>query len=141
MKPTMPVVLLVEDNPDLRNLLHCMLTPEGFVCEDAENEHEAVAKVSASTLAVVADINLSETGGDQRGGINLAETLAQDHLIPVILISQTPWHYFSGLGTDSRRVWMRTHNVRAVLDRGDEDFAAQLCGELNDVRQQSSCHD
>ena len=128
-----PVVLLVEDNPDLRNLLHRILALEGFVCDCAENQIEAVLKVCANTVAVVADINLSETGGDQRGGINLAERLSQDRSIPVILISQTPWHYFPRGEQVSRKAWMRAHNVRAVLDRGDEEFANQLCGYLGEI--------
>lgn len=124
------IVLLVEDNPILRGILVQILSLDGFSCLEAANENEALAHFPAQVSAVIADINLSETGGDQRGGIILAETLAREQPVPVILISQTPWHYFPAGGHEA---WSAENNVHAVLDRTDESFAERLTAELGAI--------
>ena len=59
-----------------------------MTCVTAENEGEAMEKASGEFGAIVADIDLSEAGGDACGGILLAERLAAKGMrIPIILIS------------------------------------------------------
>jgi len=128
-------VLVVEDNPDLRRLLAIVLERGGFECIEAVNETDALGRDVDSISAIIADVNLSETGGASNGGIVLAERLAdQARQVPIILISQTPWHHFPDHKSGAHTEWLREKNVSAVLDRSEPDFYRSLCEALSDPR-------
>lgn len=121
-----PLVLIVEDNPELSRQLGHLLERHGMACITAENESDAIQKAS-QVDAIVADIDLSEAGGDERGGIRLAERLAQQgSRLPIILISYTPWVFLPPKESPEYRDLTDRLGVGAVLDRNQETFREEL---------------
>lgn len=130
------LVLVVEDNPDLRRQLQIILEESALACIVARNEIEGYEKLNDDIFAVVADIDLSETGGQDRGGIILAEQLAiLGTGPPVILISQTPWAFLPSVDESDYEKWRRAINVVAMLDRNDVHFWAKLIDCLRSVNR------
>jgi CheY-like chemotaxis protein len=124
---TKHLVLVVEDNPVCREHLRVYLEECGWKCVLARNEEEACEKLTDELLAVVADIDLSETGGSYTGGIVLAKKLVGERIdIPVILISQTPASFLPSAGTPEYEQRMRELKVVQVLDRNDASFWDRL---------------
>ncbi|MDP4200615.1 MAG: response regulator transcription factor [Bacteroidota bacterium] len=57
-------ILIVDDEPDIRDLISYNLTREGFICETAANGKEALAKLEHSAVAlVILDIMMPELDG------------------------------------------------------------------------------
>ena len=122
-------ILIVEDNPVLRRHLLSLLDQEGIGCILAKNEDEALEQDFSCVNAVVADVDLSEAGGDLRGGILLVEGLAERKIhVPVILISCTPPENINGsCGL------IEGSQVRSILDRNDPFFRRDLISLLRKV--------
>lgn len=130
VRPT-PSVLVVEDNPTRRRHLAKVLKEHGFTCELVENENQAVSRLSATLRAIVADINLSEAGGDRAGGILLAEKLEQLHRkIPIILISADPWFYLPPIDSRKFSEMQDRLGIVSVLDRNSSTFYDELVTSL-----------
>jgi CheY-like chemotaxis protein len=126
---SMQRVLVVEDNPDLRRHLFLLLDQEGISCILVKNEDNALQQDLHGVNAIVADIDLSEAGGDLQGGILLAKGLAEREIhIPIILISCTPPERING----SYRLMEESH-VCAILDRNNPFFRKDLIKHLNEV--------
>lgn len=126
-----PSVLVVEDNPVLRINLCKVLTENGFVCESANNENEAVSRLPNTLRTIVADIDLSEAGGRRNGGILLAEELARlERKIPIVLISADPWAYLPTKDSPRFREMQDTLRVVSVIDRNSETFYKELVETL-----------
>jgi two-component system alkaline phosphatase synthesis response regulator PhoP len=79
-------VLVVEDEPDIRNLVVHHLTREGFRCRTAANGAEALASVrSAAPDLVVLDLMLPEMNG-----LEVCRRLRADHAtagVPIIMLT------------------------------------------------------
>ena len=121
-----PHVLVVEDDETLKGYLFSTLEEAGFSCDWARNENEALQRLTSDSRAVVADIDLSEGGGDARGGIVLAKRLAMlNQKIPIVLISQTPSVYSSEL-----REMQENRCLHSVIDRNTSSFYDKLVEEL-----------
>ncbi|KFB74005.1 MAG: Sensor protein TorS [Candidatus Accumulibacter phosphatis] len=130
VRPT-PSVLVVEDNPTRRRHLAKVLKEHGFTCELVPNENQAVNRLSATLRAIVADINLSEAGGDRTGGILLAEKLEQLHWkIPIILISADPWFYLPPIDSRKFSEMQDRLGIVSVLDRNSSTFYDELVTSL-----------
>jgi len=135
-------VLVVEDNPDLRKHLIILLEQHGINCVLAKNEYEAARILSPQPDMIIADIDLSEAGGDVRGGIVLAENLQQMGLrIPIILVSYDPWFSLPQSGSSEFRDLKDKLCVFSVLDRNQDSFKEDLIacvrkGIRRDVRRQ-----
>jgi len=126
-----PSVLVVEDNPVLRRHLFKVLTENGFSCESASNENEAVSRVSDTLRIIIADINLSEAGGRLNGGILLAEDLARmDRKIPIILISADPWYYLPPKTSREFGEMQKRLSIVSVIDRNSNTFYEELVRTL-----------
>jgi hypothetical protein len=83
----------------------------------------------------VADIDLSETGGRAKGGIVLAEKLADRKVgVPIILISQSPWSFLPPVGTEEHNRRMESLKVVQVMDRNDSSFWDHLIRCLREIR-------
>lgn len=124
-------VLVVEDNPILRRHLSQVLAEKGFSSDVVQNENEAVKRVSTTLRAIIADINLSEAGGNLRGGILLAEQLAQmKWRIPIILISHDPWYYLPPKDSSNLRDMQEDYCIHSILDRNDPSFYNELVKSL-----------
>ena len=129
-KPT-PKVLVVEDNVVLRRHLSQILAENGFSSDLVRNENDAVKRVSTTLRAIIADINLSEAGGDLRGGIFLAKQLAEmKRRIPIILISHDPWYYLPPKGSHELSKMQEDYCIHSILDRNDPSFYDALVKSL-----------
>ncbi|MEI7867220.1 MAG: TIR domain-containing protein [Candidatus Methylumidiphilus sp.] len=124
-----PNILVVEDNPIFRKHLSKVLTENKFICELVKNENEAVDRLSSTLLTIVADINLSESGGSLTGGILLAEKL-EDRKIPIILISHDPWYYLPDKNSQMFKKMQEKLNIALVLDRNSDKFYEELIKTL-----------
>ena len=126
-----PSVLVVEDNPVARRHLFKILTENGFSCESASNENEAVSRVSKTLRTIIADINLSEAGGRLNGGILLAEDLAgMGRRIPIILISADPWYYLPPKNSLEFGEMQKRLSIVSVIDRNSNTFYEELVRTL-----------
>ncbi len=122
---------MVEDNPVLRRQLSQVLAENGFSSDLVRNENEAVKRVSTTLRAIIADINLSEAGGDMRGGIFLAEQLAKmKWRIPIILISHDPWYYLPPKDSPELRKMQEDYCIHSILDRNEPSFYDELVKSL-----------
>jgi CheY-like chemotaxis protein len=122
-------VLVVEDNPDLRRHLSTLLGQQGIHCILVKNEDEAFQQDLHVLSAIVADIDLSEAGGDPQGGILLAKGLAEKQIhIPIILVSCTPPEKINGSDRP-----MEGSQVYAILDRNSDSFREDLVKHLHEV--------
>jgi CheY-like chemotaxis protein len=121
-------VMVVEDTDYLRAMLCDRLRRQGLDVREARNEYEAIGKASVERIgAIIADINLSEGGGQERGGLALAEQLKRLGLkIPIVLISQNPFSTFPSPLSPEYDSTMAQLNVSAVLDRLPNTFDEDL---------------
>jgi len=81
-----PTILLVDDKPEVRQMLRSILESESFACEEAENGAEALQCLDAQTFVlVITDIEMPVMDG-----LELLQHLAQkpagEHP-PVIVLS------------------------------------------------------
>ena len=138
-----PWVLVVEDNPDLRRHLSYVLQDGGIACVLVPNENAALDKLlqpgaTDEIVAIVADINLSEAGGDVRGGILLAERLTQKQVqILIVLISYDPWIYLPAKDSLEFRDLANRVRVHSVLDRNSDSFNQELIQCLRRVTRET----
>ena len=80
-------VLLVEDTPDIRNLLHLVLTEAGYVVTTATTGQEALAALAdAAFTLVVTDYHLPDISGS--GVVQMARQCVSPLL--VVLMSGDP---------------------------------------------------
>lgn len=131
-----PNVLVVEDNPFNRRHLVKVLTDNGFTCELAANEHEAIGRLSATLRAIVADIDLSEAEGTRTGGFALAEKLKDmGRRMPIVLISYDPWGLLSLPPKDSLKFneILNDHGIVGIMDRNSATFWSELLGALKET--------
>jgi hypothetical protein len=86
--------------------------------------------VSSSLRAIIADINLSEAGGNRLGGIDLAKQLAESKWrIPIILISHDPWGYLPKNSPELGKI-REEYCIHSILDRNDPSFYEELIKSL-----------
>jgi CheY-like chemotaxis protein len=124
VKPA-PNILIVEDNPVFRKQLFKVLTDSGFTCELVKNEIEAMDRLSSTLRTIVADIDLSESGGSRDGGIRLAEKL-EGRKIPIILISANPWYSLPPKDSEEFKEKLNKLTIVSVIDRNSSTFHEEL---------------
>ena len=82
--PTLSTILVVEDEPVIRELMAILLEDEGYVVVQAEDGVEALETVAQHPV----DLVLSDVKMPRLDGASLAHHLrAQAHPLPVILMS------------------------------------------------------
>ena len=80
---------------------------------------------------IIADIDLSDAGGNRCGGILLAEQLAEkNRRIPIILISHTPSYYFPSKDSPEFRKMREELCIHSILDRLEASFHEDLIKAL-----------
>lgn len=84
-------VLVVDDDPKIREMLQRILSREGFAVRTAGSPNEAVnALQSASFEAVVLDVRMPDPNGVERSGIEVLTFMRNhDHLraLPVLIVT------------------------------------------------------
>ena len=127
-------ILIVEDNAVFHRQLTEVLSQNNYNCIIAVNEKKALSRISKNICLVIADIDLSETGGDSAGGINLAKDVAEKKMnLPFILISQTPWAFLPKVNSPEYNKFIEKNNICAVLDRNDKKFRDNLIQEIKKI--------
>jgi DNA-binding response OmpR family regulator len=98
-------VLLVEDDPRVRRVLHLALQDEGYVVAEAGTGQEGLHKLSGITPDVVLlDLMLPDTDG-----FTVCRQIRRDSTVPVIMVTAR---------TDS-------HDVVAGLEAGADDYVTK----------------
>lgn len=129
-----PTVLIVEDNPILQRQLKAFLTQKGLTWIFTNNENEAMEKLTHEVQVVVADIDLSEAGGEPDGGIKLSKRLSEEGWkIPVILISQTPLAHFPAPNNPDYITITHRYNIHSIMDRNDISFREDLTKKILEI--------
>ena len=106
--PTPPVVLVVEDHPELRHVLRDALGAEGYQVLSASDEPEAIALLRDRPVdLLVADL----PGSADEAGEVLATLLEEFPELPVIVLAQ------GGRGGDIFFVPWETSGTRRTLRR------------------------
>lgn len=83
MSTTGALVLVVEDEPQIRRLLQLTLQSSGLRYSDASSAREAISKAANQTPdLIIADLGLPD--GD---GIAVIRTIRRDSLVPIIVLS------------------------------------------------------
>ena len=78
-------VLVVEDDPDVRELIQLILEEEGLAVETATNGREALDRIVLRRPALVTlDLNLPLVNGEE---VAVAVRAAYGNTVPIILIS------------------------------------------------------
>ena len=79
----MPCILVVDDDPEVRKLLHRCLEGEGFDVIEASSEREVMAALSVGNIALMAlDLNLGV-----ESGLAIAQRVRQVSRVPIIMIT------------------------------------------------------
>ena len=79
-------ILIIDDNPDIRNILNDLIKDEGYQTRVAANYNQALAEIDKK-LPDVAIIDLKLDKGDNDGIELLSHIKKKNNDIPVIIIS------------------------------------------------------
>ena len=102
MSATPPVVLLIEDDPQIRRFLRASLGAHGYELVEAATGRDGLAQAAARTVDVVLlDLGLPDTDG-----LEVTRRLREWSLVPILVISAR--------GQESDKV--------AALDAGADDY-------------------
>jgi CheY-like chemotaxis protein len=89
-------ILIVEDNPDTRDLLALLLTKQGYTVQTASDGKEGLKLIQADRPdLVITDINMPHISGVEL--INLARRLPECATLPIIVMTA----YGSGKASDA----------------------------------------
>jgi DNA-binding response OmpR family regulator len=128
-----PKILLVDDDPAVREMLGRILTEEGYVMLPAVNGQEALNVAAATNVnLVLLDLNLPV-----KNGWDTFERLTSENpLLPIIIITARPNQLFpalaSGVGALMEKPLDFPRLVRAIrelLDEPVEQRLARLAGK------------
>lgn len=138
------LVLLVDDNPEVREILRRLLEDHGFDTAEAENEEEAWRffddGASGIIQAVVADVDLSESGGGEQGGWVLAARLAKAGFELPISLSSFNARLLAGPNSPSASgdvARIRAASIVFTIDRNVHNFEEQLLSRLRSTLSNS----
>jgi DNA-binding NtrC family response regulator len=125
-------ILLVDDDPAIRQILVRLLTEENYLVLTAANGAEALALCSATKFdLVLLDLNMPVKNGWE----TFEQMSSQNPMLPIILITARPNQFFpamaAGVGAllekplDLVRLFQ---TIRDLLDESQEDRLARLAG-------------
>jgi CheY-like chemotaxis protein len=125
-------ILLVDDDPAIRQILVRLLAEEGYLVLTAANGAEALALVaSAKFNLVLLDLNMPV----KNGWDTFEQLTARNPLLPIILITARPNQFFpalaSGVGALMEKPLDFTklfHTIRSLLEEPEEVRLARLTG-------------
>ena len=107
-----PLILVVEDDPQIRRFLRATLTAEGYQFQEAPTAGEGIAQAAAR----LPDLVLLDLGLPDRDGLDVIREIRQWSQLPVVVLSAR--------GQERDKI--------AALDLGADDFVAKpfAVGEL-----------
>lgn len=138
IKPAKRKILLVDDDPAIRQILLRLLMEEDYFVLTAANGVEAIELINATKL----DIVLLDLNMPVKNGWETFEQLSREHpLLPVILITARPNQFFpalaSGVGAllekplDFTKLFQTIHDL---LEEPSETRLARLTGRASAFR-------
>lgn len=125
-------ILLVDDDPAIRQILVRLLVEEDYLVMTAANGLEALALTGTTTFdLVLLDLNMPVKNGWE----TFEQLSAKNPLMPIILITARPNQYFpalaSGVGALLEKPLDFTklfHTIHDLLEESDEMRLARLAG-------------
>jgi len=126
-------ILLVDDDPIVRDSLNDVLVSEGYVVIPAENGQQALELANQSPVdLVLLDLNLPV-----KGGWDTFEQLTREHpLIPVIIVTARPNQLFTALSAGAGGLMEKPMDIptllwtmRKLLAESAEQRLARLAGK------------
>jgi len=133
VKPAKSKILLVDDDPAIRQILLRLLEEEDYFVLTAANGVEAVELANAATF----DLVLLDLSMPVKGGWETFEQLSSRHpLLPVILITARPNQFFPALAAGVGALLEKPldfvklfHTIHSLLEEPDEFRRARLSGQ------------
>ena len=125
-------ILLVDDDPAIRQILVRLLTEENYLVLTAANGVEALV-LSESTQfdLVLLDLNMPVKNGWE----TFEQLTSQDPLVPVILITARPNQFFPALASGAGALLEKPldltrllHTIRTLLGESEELRLSRLAG-------------
>lgn len=131
-RPEKPKILLVDDDPAIRQILCRLLTDEGYRVVTAANGQEALEMTDASIDLVLLDLNMPV-----KDGWDTFETLSFKYpWLPIILITARPNQFFPALAAGVGALLEKPldfvklfDTVRALLEEPAEVRRARMIGQ------------
>ncbi len=125
-------ILLVDDDPAIRQILVRLLTEEDFVVLSAANGVEAlVLSASAKFDLVLLDLNMPVKNGWE----TFEQMSATNPLLPIILITARPNQFFPALAAGVGALLEKPldftklfQTIRELLEESEEERLARLTG-------------
>lgn len=103
-----PLVLIVEDDPQIRRFLRATLTAEGYAFQEALTAEEGIAQANARRPALI----LLDLGLPDRDGLEVIRRVRETSDMPILVLSAR--------GQESDKI--------AALDLGADDYVAKPFG-------------
>lgn len=129
-------ILLVDDDPAVREMLTRVLTEENYIVIPAANGQEALdLAATAEPNLVLLDLNLPV----KNGWDTFERLTAERPILPVVIITARPNQLFTALGAGAGALMEKPldfptllQTIRALLDEPVELRLARLSGERAD---------
>ena len=118
-------VLLVDDDPTVRDSLNDVLVGEGYVVIPAENGQQAIELANQSSVGLVLlDLNMPV-----KNGWDTFEQLTREHpLLPIIIVTARPNQLFTALGAGAGALLEKPMDIPTLL-RTMEKLLVETAGQ------------
>lgn len=132
LKIMRPKILLVDDDPAIREMLGRILSQEGYAVLPAANGQEALELAAASEVdLLLLDLNLPV-----RNGWETFEQITTEHpLLPIIIITARPNQLFPALAAGAGALMEKPldfskllQTIRGLLEESAETRLARIAG-------------
>ena len=138
VKPAKPRILLVDDDPAIRQILLHLLTEEGYLVLTAAHGAEALALIQATKFdLVLLDLNMPVKGGWE----TFEQLTAKNPLLPIILITARPNQLFPALASGVGALLEKPldfvklfDSIRTLLEETPEARLARMAGHSSSFR-------
>jgi CheY-like chemotaxis protein len=135
-------ILLVDDDPSVREMLSRVLADEGYFVRAVSNGQEALEVATAKPVdLVLLDLNMPGLGGWDA----LKKLTTNDPLLAVIIITAKPNQLFTSLGAGVGALLEKPldfpillQTIKSLLDEPAERRLARLAGQKTDFHYQPS---
>jgi len=135
-------ILLVDDDPTVRDSLNDVLVSEGYFVVPAENGQQALDLVNKSSIdLVLLDLNMPV-----KNGWDTFERLTAEHpLIPIIIVTARPNQLFTAINAGAGALLEKPMDIPMLLRTMERLFAesaqqrlARLAGKKTEFHYKSS---
>lgn len=135
-------ILLVDDDPTVRDSIGNVLESEGYTVIPAENGEQALELVKASRI----DLALLDLNMPVKNGWDTFEQLTREHpLVPVVVITARPNQLFTAISAGAGALLEKPMDIpvllatmRKLLSETAEQRLARLAGEETEFHYQAA---